>query len=791
MRTLVPCWRDPSAPPELAATYTARQYHALIQQMPIAIVGHIFITGAILAGYWSYANRAVLLAGAAALALIAAVVLAIWRRRVSGPSDAPVSAGRVWFVTANIAAVGLVDGLMFDYLFGLSGGYGRLLLVAIVAGTVATGCWLFAYMPRAAVAWAVVICGGPSVWILCRYGTAYVLLVALTAFYCIVVISSVLGTSRQFLVRLRAETEIARQRDLVDLLLHDFEEHASDWLWETDAQGRLEHVSVRLAEALEMHAAELRGLSLRDVLPLDPQRAAVARHDISDAFLAAAPFRDLVLPVTAGGAPGWWALTGKPLLDAGGRLRGWRGVGSDITVARDRELELVRVANVDSLTGAATRHRFLARLGEHFSAAGAEPCTLLLLDLDDFKTINDSLGHGAGDELLHAAAERLVQIVGPEDLLARLGGDEFGIVHSGAATPSDAHELAERARSALQAPFALDGRRIEVRASVGICRAPADAATVQELLRRCDMALHSAKAAGRDAIRHFEPDMEARADSRLAILADLREGLHRGEFHLQYQPQVEVASGEVTGYEALVRWRHPTRGVVPPLDFISLAEESGLIEPLGAWVLRRACEDALSFAPNTTVAVNVSARQFENPQLPDLVAEALRTSGLPANRLVVEITESLLMHDQPALRTSLEQLRAHGVQIALDDFGTGYSSLSYLPAFPLDKLKIDRSFVRDLGSDHHGASGPIAKAIIDVATALKLETIAEGIETEAQLEYLRAMRCTHVQGFLLARPMDRDAAAAFRPASAVSPRTCVTRATAPPRSGVATRVTRR
>jgi diguanylate cyclase (GGDEF)-like protein/PAS domain S-box-containing protein len=757
--TLVPCWSAPNVSAALAARYRARQYRAVAKQIPVSLMAHGVITIALFAAFWDTANHVVLVVSTVLLALVGVSNTISWRLGMQDELNSPVPRSTVNRLVVSHSAAAAIDAFLLAYLFSVGGESGRLIVTAVGAGLIATGGWLFAYLPQAAVPWSTIICGGCCGYLLTHYGTRYALMAGLEIFYSLVVISCVLVTARAFVAALQGETEIERQREVVDLLLHDFEQDATDWLWETDDLGRLRHVSVRLTEALQTTADELRGKPLTAVLPL---ATPASREHLERAFTSQRSFRDSVFAVRVGVSDRWWSLTGKPLFDEDGELEGWRGVCSDVTLAQHREIELVHLANVDSLTGIANRHRFLTELGEQFDAASPN-CVLLLLDLDDFKTINDTLGHAAGDELLCATARRLGEIVGDADLLARLGGDEFAILRPGSRLDKDTFELAERARAAIRAPLLVEERSVEVRASVGICAAPEHAATVHELLSRCDLALYSAKTAGRDSVRAFESEMEHRATRRLAVLGDIRAALRREEFFLEYQPQIDLATGALTGYEALVRWQHPTRGRLAPVEFIELAEESGLIDQLGAWVLHTACHDALSFRYDTTVAVNVSARQLASTDVPALVRDALRSSGLDSSRLVVEITESILVQDGPALLSVLREVRALGVQIALDDFGTGYSSLSYLRAFPLDKLKIDRSFVMELDGTRDSPSSEIAKAIIQVAGALNLDTVAEGIETEEQLAQLQDMGCTHAQGFLIARPLAADVAATFSP----------------------------
>ncbi len=352
-------------------------------------------------------------------------------------------------------------------------------------------------------------------------------------------------------------------------------------------------------------------------------------------------------------------------------------------------------------------------------------------------------------QLLCAVTKRLQKAVRGSDMVARLGGDEFAIVQLGA-EPSQASELAGRIIEAISEPFDISGNQVVIGVSVGIAVAPADGEQPDQLLRNADMALYRAKSEGRGTHHFFQPEMDAQMQARHALELDLRKALLAGEFEMHYQPIVELSSGKVTSFEALIRWNHPTRGLVAPNDFIPVAEEIGLIVPLGDWVLRQACRDAAAWPGRLSVAVNLSAAQFRNPTLALSVVSALGGSGLAANRLELEITETVLLQDDRSVVETLHQIRELGVRISMDDFGTGYSSLSYLRSFPFDKIKIDRSFIRELGKTDDCIA--IIRAVARLGSNLGMTTIAEGIETQEQLELVRAEGCTHAQGYLFSPP---------------------------------------
>jgi len=582
-------------------------------------------------------------------------------------------------------------------------------------------------------------------------------LLVLLAVYSLIMCAVGYTNGKVFVGRLRAEAETDRQRQLIDLLLRDFEEHASDWLWEVSPTGHLRHVSGRLAESFGLPPKQLLQQSFTELLalmvPPDDEEATEALSRLTACLRMGQPFRDLEIPVEVAHEIHWWSLSAKPLFDDKGRAAGWRGVGSDITHTRQARDELARLANYDALTGLANRHRFSTELERLKVAPDAEPrpCALLFLDLDNFKHVNDSLGHSVGDQLLRRVGARLKTILAEGDLLARLGGDEFALLTWRYTSPKKSGALAERLLNLLNEPIQLDDVLVEVRASVGVALAPRDGRDPQSLLQCADLALYAAKAAGRNTFRFFDIGLADSARARVRLQNELGQALAAEQFQLYFQPQMHLDSGEVIGFEALVRWQHSERGLIGPGEFIPVAEETGQIVPLGNWVLRQSCMAAVKWPGDLRVAVNLSAVQFRSSAVLDLVDEALFMSGLPPERLELEITESALIEDHDGAQATLMALRARGVRVAMDDFGTGYSSLAYLRRFPLDKLKIDGMFVRSLDSDQDAQA--VVTAIITLAQALRLDITAEGVETAEQLVMLRALGCGDVQGFLISRPM--------------------------------------
>lgn len=429
---------------------------------------------------------------------------------------------------------------------------------------------------------------------------------------------------------------------------------------------------------------------------------------------------------------------------------GWVVTYEDVTERHKAQARVAHMAQHDSLTDLPNRTLFREKMSEGLNqvAVAGGAMAVLCFDLDNFKTVNDRLGHAAGDRLLRWVAERLKENVGEHDTVARLGGDEFAVLQRGP-QPQAAEELARRLVDVIGHPPPLEGQSVHVGVSVGIAIAPDHGLDADELMKCADLALYQAKARGRGAYQLFEPEMEEQARSRHALEQDLAGALERREFHLVFQPQMRLDSFALTGFEALLRWKHPSRGLVSPAEFIPIAEENGLIVPIGEWVLRTACAAAAAW-PDVTVAVNLSPVQFRFRGLVAMVTSALAQAGLPPQRLELEVTETALLDDSEATVEILHQLRALGVRVSLDDFGVGYSSLSYLRKFPFDRIKIDRSFVGTLGESPESVA--IVRTIASLGSVLGVETTAEGVETEEQLDFVRECGCTAVQGYYFGKP---------------------------------------
>ncbi len=461
-------------------------------------------------------------------------------------------------------------------------------------------------------------------------------------------------------------------------------------------------------------------------------------------------FKDEHVWETQGMGPRYITSKRLGIRNAAGQARYIINVVDDVTERRLANEKIAHLAHYDALTDLPNRVLFREQIERELrKAVRGQQFALLYIDIDEFKGINDSLGHHVGDELLKAVATSLKDCIKPGDLIARLGGDEFAVIQTAVGGRADVEEFVTRIYEAIRQPYRCLGHHLSTDASIGIALAPEDGTELDQLIKHADLAMYAAKAEGRRIHRFFEPAMDARAKARLTMEQDLRQALADGAFEIHYQPLLDLASGEVTGCEALLRWRHPERGMISPVEFIPVAEDTGLINELGDWVIQTACTEAAGWPSRVRLAVNVSPIQLKSPTLALRITGALAASGLPADRLEIEITEAVLIHDDESALAILHQLRAIGVRIALDDFGTGFSSLSYLKRFPFDKIKIDRCFVSDIEVD---GSAAIVQAVVNIATARHMTTTAEGVETEQQRDMLRQLGCTQMQGYLFSAP---------------------------------------
>ncbi|MEO9190921.1 MAG: EAL domain-containing protein, partial [Acetobacteraceae bacterium] len=663
---------------------------------------------------------------------------------------------------ALLIFVGLDWGLLI-YLLGMnSNSAQRSLLAAVMVGLVSTP---IITVPFSAALAFLIPCGVASVVTLgfiLRPVDPYLFL-CFTGYLSFVYVSTVL-LNRSSLERAATRIRLQHQNEVISLFLRDYQENATDWLWETDRELRFQNISPRFAVALKAVPTDFREAPLGQLAASDQRISGLA--SVLDMCEKRQAFRDVAVGFDLDHGPRWWSITGQPVYDMNARFQGYRGIGSDITDVRRSESKIQFLATHDSLTGLSNRSRFITEL-EAFCLTAAsshaeEPrrgrsvgpsFALLLLDLDRFKDVNDTYGHPTGDALLIAVAERLRRVLRDDGFAARLGGDEFAILLP-ISDPGEASIVANRIIETLQEPYALRDVTLRPGASVGITVAPADGTDPAELLRNVDLALYAVKAEGRGAWRYYRPAMDTDQADRATLRMELRSAVAADDFHVEYQPIIDLATTRITAIEALVRWNHPVRGWISPSVFIPIAEESGLISDIGAMVLDRACRAATDWPGDVRLSVNVSALQFRDPDFLSVIDRALSASGLAPGRLEVELTERVLLDENDTSFQAIASLHQRGVRIILDDFGTGYASLAMLTRFEFDGFKIDASFTAALETDAKARA--IVRSIGRIAMDMALPVTAEGIETHAQLRLVTELGISRGQGFFIGRPRDAE-----------------------------------
>lgn len=556
-----------------------------------------------------------------------------------------------------------------------------------------------------------------------------------------------------------AEDE-ARVQTRAQEILADYEETGQGWFWETDRRATITYLSRPVAEALGRTVEELLGRPFAELFNLAEQ-SGEGERTLAFHLSARSSFTELAVRAATAQEERWWSITGRPTYDTFNNFQGFRGSGADLTEKRRSQEHASRLAHFDSLTGLSNRFRMSQTLEKILSAPQVHhrACAVFLLDLDRFKQVNDTLGHPAGDALLKQVSQRLERVVGAMGRVGRLGGDEFQVILPAKIEREPLGQLAERIIEGLSQPYSIDGSRVMIGVSIGVALSPDDGVTSEALIRNADLALYAAKDGGRGRYHFYAPDLHSDAEERRQLEEDLRDAVTNGGLELYYQPVVHTATEKITGFEALLRWNHPVQGFISPAKFIPIAEDTGLIAPIGEWALRTACQHLSQWPENVRVAVNVSPLQFASPSLPLMVTNALAHAQIEPHRLELEITESVFLNDDEGTEAMFRALKGIGVRLALDDFGTGYSSLGYLKRAPFDKIKIDQSFVR--GATQPGSrNGAIIASIVSLAEALGMETTAEGVETLDELDLVRMLGCSHVQGYIYERPLSAMNAAA-------------------------------
>lgn len=747
-------FREPGA---AAAEVRAKQLRALIRLTPFTLSANLLNGAIVWFALHESVNRTGLLLWLLTLVIVSAIAArGWWRRRNAGRRSASPNAVRRAVVHAAVLAI--VWGVLPAVWFPDGDSSQRLIIAMLTTGMLGGGAIALAPIPMASIVYVAVLGVGACYALVVTREPIMLNGLALLVIYSATMIASAVSTARASVARLFSEREAAHQSHVIGLLLRDFEEHSADVLWESDREGNFAHISLKLATLLD-DEAESESNFLRLIERRQPSGSRAAVDVLSAAMQSGTAFRDIIVPVTTNGATRWWSLTAKPLLDDDGVHIGWRGVIGDVSDRQVAQERLEYLANYDVLTGLANRRQLRDRVqrlldgridGRPWRQSGTASA-VLLLDVDHFKAINDTLGHATGDAVLQMVARRLQHASRQDDFIVRLGGDEFAMVVDSAASDAEVRALCERLLHTLREPTELAGQLVVVNASIGVAMIPEHGQTVDEVLGNADLALYASKAAGRSNCQIFIPELGERSRRRQLVEHELSTAVARRELTLHWQPQISAHSSMVRGAEALLRWTNPRLGTVMPGEFIPIAEQTGLVDEIGHWVLVEACQMASRHLDGLLVSVNTSPRQLLREDFVQQVEDALALADLPATRLELEITESLFMDEVPIALKHLHAMRKIGVRIALDDFGTGYSSLAYLRRFPFDTLKIDRAFVRELTDQ--GDARAIVKMIVELATTLGMETIAECVEEDEQLSILQRAGCHSVQGFLVARPM--------------------------------------
>ncbi|WP_353228540.1 EAL domain-containing protein [Novosphingobium sp.] len=625
---------------------------------------------------------------------------------------------------------------------------------AIMAMLMAAMGFAFAAVPLGAQAFVAVLGFAGIAGFLAR---GEVTAAAVAASFQVFVAIGAFETARIFLDGKLAEAGSVDKDDVVSLLLREFEEGDADWLWQVDSSRRVRNVSPRFAFALGEEPEDIEAKPLIQLITGDAWDSGFfhsSLHDLAERVKRRESFSNLLVRVSIKGQHRWWELSASPRFDENGGFVGFRGVGSDVTERRESEEQIAYLARFDTLTALPNRLQLTEALDAAMRRADQfrSRCAFLMIDLDRFKAVNDTLGHMVGDKLLERVAERLRNLVGDSGMCGRLGGDEFGVV-LGQGVDSDAiHTVAQRIITGLSHSYSVDHHTLYIGASVGSAIGPRDGATVETLMRNADLALYRAKDEGGAAHFCYEPSLHTDAEQRRQLELSMRHALERNEFSLVYQPVVDALTGAVLSFEALARWNSAEHGPVSPVRFIPVAEDARLIVPIGEWALRTACHEASRWPDPIKIAVNVSGEQLLESGFADTVVSALASSGLPPHRLEIEVTESVFLRDGTVALETLNRIIGLGCGVALDDFGTGYSSLGYLRKIRFSTIKVDRSFVQGAARSNP-ESLAIVRAVVAMADSLEMSTTAEGVETEEELAMVRLLGCKKIQGYYFGRPM--------------------------------------
>lgn len=731
----------------------ALQYRDLHQASFTRVIGHLVSAILVLALYADDIGPLPL--GSWIIALSLAVLNTLNIERSFADLDRRVmTRGEFFRHYLSIAAMATVWSVpLFAFVpFGEPGDHYA--LWTVVAMLVAGSATMMAQAPITTLVWATITGSAAAASFALKADFVFALA---TLIYCAVIVTGTNNAARTHLTARIAEAGVAEKDEVVSLLLREFEENEADWLWQIDTQRRIKSASPRFAFALGTDSKSVEGKRIVELIAGDRWESGelpASLHELADRLKRRESFSNIVVQVEIGATCRYWELSGTPIFNEAGNFSGFRGVGSDVTEQRESSEKIAYLARYDTLTGLPNRLMLTEGLGEalRYSAQWKVRCAFLMIDLDRFKAVNDSLGHHIGDKMLAQVSRRLQAVMTENEQVGRLGGDEFAIVIRDVSSPTHVSDVADRLIEELSRPYSVDNHTLYIGASIGSAVGPRDGTSVETLMRNADLALYRAKDDGGGEHRKFKPTLHADAEERLKLEASLRHAIGKDELEVHFQPVVNTISEQVVSFEALLRWNSVDHGFVSPAKFIPLAEDTRLIVPIGDWVLRAACREAVLWPDQIKVAVNVSGEQLLEPNFSQTVVRALADSGLAAHRLEVEVTESVFLRDGRHARQTLEEIMALGCSIALDDFGTGYSSLGYLRTLRFSTIKVDRSFVQGAAQDSR-ESLAIINAVVAMAKSLEMSTTAEGVEDKQQAEMVRKLGCTKIQGYYFGRPM--------------------------------------
>ena len=707
---------------------------------------------------------------------VPAVNLAVWllslaagslvvlqkRKRTRGRQLYAVPRRAIDSVAIYSIMFGLLWMLPVRYFFEAAAPGEQLVLGIMAAAMMAGAAFVFAPLPSASVGF-VLLMGATITRMLMEVGSGLIWLIG--PVYVVAMLGFVLVNGRAFMQRTWLDFELEQRRETVSLLLREYEASDADWLWRTNGTLYFENVSARFARAIGRTPEGLARTSLSDLVQAAPkldQSARRAAAAIQAAVTRCEAFSNLALPVQVGDQIRVIELSARPRYSAQRRFIGYEGVGSDVTDARRAAARIAHMAHHDALTGLPNRLHLLESLETALAAARnrGQHCAMVLIDLDRFKAINDTLGHVAGDHLLEQVARCLENVISDEMTAGRLGGDEFAIVVPELESREELEQMCLALVGALHGPFHYHEQRLFVGASIGVAIGPDDGETIEEMVRNADLALYRAKGGAGNEICFYEPILHELSEERRKIELALRGAAEAGELSLNYQPVVNAATGHIEAFEALLRWNSAELGQVSPAKFIPIAEETGMLNKIGEWVLRTACHEAARWPDHIGIAVNVSPRQVQDPSFLVTLMSALTQAQLAPERLELEVTESVFLELTDRTQKMLQQIQSLGVRLAMDDFGTGYSSLGYLRRAQFDTLKIDQSFVQAIRADDPESTA-IVRAVVALAGSLGMGTVAEGVATEEQLAIVRSLGCDKIQGFIFSRAVAPETARAM------------------------------